>query len=385
MLEAGDVDIPTELTFRVVDSHEVVQGTHIRRTDESFHTGFTVEHMVHLIHGVAALPHEVKHHGGVDIATAATHDQTAQRGKPHRGVNRLAVLHCGNRGPVTQVHDDLPQITGIEVEEFGNLLGDILVTRAMSSVTANRIGVSNILRNGEDGGCCGEVSKERGIKYGHVGDTGEQLAGNFHTQHVGRIVERCQRGETLNLVHHRVVNFYRLAEKVATLHNAVANSYDILLIKVESDFREEVDNELQTDAVVGDCGGVFDLFSVVLDGVFAFLKADLVDEAGRDDGICTFQSRVDELVLDGGRTRVNDEYSAQVGLLNALSLGSSDRDGVDDVLHEGAAGEVIDGFLETLQDGSDGDSTGSTLHCLIGVVAGVEVGEDQYGGASGDN
>jgi hypothetical protein len=169
------------------------------------------------------------------------------------------------------------------------------------------------------------------------------------------------------------------------LHNAVANSYDILLIKVEPDFREEVDNELQTDAVVGDCGGVFDLFSVVLDGVFALLKADLVDEAGRDDSICTFQSRVDELVLDGGRTRVNDEYSAQVGLLNALSLGSSDRDGVDDVLHEGAAGEVIDGFLETLQDGSDGDSTGGTLHCLIGVVAGVEVREDQYGGASGDN
>src|SRR5690606_3705039 len=67
-----------------------------------------------------------------------------------------------------------------------------------------------------------------------------------------------------------------------------------------------------------------------------------------------------------------------------LGLDGGDGDGVDDVLHGGAAGEVVDGEAEALHDGADGDGAGAALHGFVGVVAGVEVGEDEDGGAPGD-
>ena len=56
-----------------------------------------------------------------------------------------------------------------------------------------------------------------------------------------------------------------------------------------------------------------------------------------------------------------------------------DGDGVDDVGDGGAAGEVVDRFVESLEDGADRDGAGGLLHCFVGIVAGVEVGEDEDG------
>ena len=46
--------------------------------------------------------------------------------------------------------------------------------------------------------------------------------------------------------------------------------------------------------------------------------------------------------------------------------------------------QVVDRLAEALQHRADGDGAGRTLHRLVGVVAGVEVGEDEDGGAAGD-
>merc|ERR1711969_523625 len=67
-----------------------------------------------------------------------------------------------------------------------------------------------------------------------------------------------------------------------------------------------------------------------------------------------------------------------------LRLNGRDRDGVDDVLHEGTAREVVDRLLQSLQHRADRDGAGRALHRLIGVVAGVEVGEDEDRGPAGD-
>ena len=52
--------------------------------------------------------------------------------------------------------------------------------------------------------------------------------------------------------------------------------------------------------------------------------------------------------------------------------------------HRRAAREVVDRLAQPLQHRPDRDRAGAALHRLVGVVAGVEVGEDEHGRAAGD-
>jgi len=59
-------------------------------------------------------------------------------------------------------------------------------------------------------------------------------------------------------------------------------------------------------------------------------------------------------------------------------------DGVEDVFDGGSATEVVDGFAEALEHRTHGDDVGGALDGFVGGVAGVEVGEDEDVGATGD-
>ena len=65
-------------------------------------------------------------------------------------------------------------------------------------------------------------------------------------------------------------------------------------------------------------------------------------------------------------------------IATSLRLDRGDGDGVDDVLDQRAAGQVVDRLAQALQHRADRDGAGAALHRLVGVVAGVEVGEDQH-------
>src|SRR5215213_11702837 len=67
-----------------------------------------------------------------------------------------------------------------------------------------------------------------------------------------------------------------------------------------------------------------------------------------------------------------------------LGLDGGDGHGVDDVGDQGAPGQVVDRLAQALEDRPDGDRVGRPLHRLVGVVAGVEVGEHEHGGPAGD-
>src|SRR5690349_15713643 len=66
-----------------------------------------------------------------------------------------------------------------------------------------------------------------------------------------------------------------------------------------------------------------------------------------------------------------------------LRLDRGDGHGVDDVVDQRSPRQVVDGLGEALQYRADSDRAGAALHRLIGVVAGVEVWEHQYGGSAG--
>src|SRR5699024_9099803 len=61
-----------------------------------------------------------------------------------------------------------------------------------------------------------------------------------------------------------------------------------------------------------------------------------------------------------------------------LRLDRGDDHGVDDVVHQGTAREVVDRPVQALQDGTDRDGARRALDGLVGVVAGVEVREDEH-------
>src|SRR5512132_4175547 len=77
--------------------------------------------------------------------------------------------------------------------------------------------------------------------------------------------------------------------------------------------------------------------------------------------------------------------TSTLGMLGGpLGLDGGDGHRVDDVGDQGAAGQVVDRLAQALEHRADGDRVGRALHRLVGVVAGVEVGEHEHGGPAGD-
>ncbi len=67
-----------------------------------------------------------------------------------------------------------------------------------------------------------------------------------------------------------------------------------------------------------------------------------------------------------------------------MSLNRRDGYGVHDVGNGASAAQVIDRFVQTLENRAYGDGIGRALDRLVGIVAGVEVREDEDGGAACD-
>ena len=67
-----------------------------------------------------------------------------------------------------------------------------------------------------------------------------------------------------------------------------------------------------------------------------------------------------------------------------LRLNGSDHHGIENISYRAATTQVIDRFVEALQHRTDRQSACLPLHGFVGVVAGVQVGKDQYAGLAGD-
>src|SRR3954451_19446969 len=65
-------------------------------------------------------------------------------------------------------------------------------------------------------------------------------------------------------------------------------------------------------------------------------------------------------------------------VMNALRLDRGDGDGVDDVFDQRTPRQVVHRFAQALQHRTDRDRARTSLHRLVRVVAGVEVGKDQH-------
>ena len=104
--------------------------------------------------------------------------------------------------------------------------------------------------------------------------------------------------------------------------------------------------------------------------------ADPLDQPGGDGGARASGSTSWYFIDD--EPELITSTSSSHDSSRALGLDRGDRDGVDDVGDQRTAGQVVDRLAQPLQHRADRDRPGAALHCLVGVVAGVEVREDQH-------
>ncbi len=162
----------------------------------------------------------------------------------------------------------------------------------------------------------------------------------------------------------------------------MADRHDAGVGELWTEFVEEAEHTLQTLLVIVNRLLKLVLLTIELMLVVAVNRfADLLDEAGSD----TFTGfEIDQLVLDRAGTGIDDkdgfrhcghppcidrcaayatfqklDYSSLAtkcrGILPLLGFYGGQGDGVDDVLHGGAATEVVHRPVQSLQHRSDGD------------------------------
>ena len=78
------------------------------------------------------------------------------------------------------------------------------------------------------------------------------------------------------------------------------------------------------------------------------------------------------------------QASRFLSISGILRLDGGDGHCVDDVLDRTTPAQVVDRLFQTLEDRADGNGAGFPLDGLVGVVAGVQVGEDKDRGPARD-
>ena len=133
---------------------------------------------------------------------------------------------------------------------------------------------------------------------------GHELASNIDALEVCGVVQGSQRAQIINQVTNFVGDQSRTVEVLTALNDAVANSHDVGLGKRGANLIEKAQNFAHANFMIGNgLVHIDDLLAVlVLDVALGF--ADALNQA-LGDRIAVVG--VDELILDRGRTRVNNK------------------------------------------------------------------------------
>ena len=95
--------------------------------------------MAHRLRGDALLFHQVKKHDGIQVASACTHENSRNGAETEARVYRLATVYGGNRTAVAHVAGYDFQAGNRFIQQFGGPMSNIVMARAMESVTAEPV------------------------------------------------------------------------------------------------------------------------------------------------------------------------------------------------------------------------------------------------------
>ena len=318
-------------------------------------------------------------YGGVEIAAPGAHDQPLQRRQTHRRVDRLPARTAVADAPLPRCRTT--RFTSCtRLAQHPGRLGDHEGVRGpVEAVAPDLVLVAPRPRDGIRVGHRRHGLVERGVEDRDLRDSGEQRARDPQALEVRRVVQRRQRHQLGHRVDHLVVDQDRFAETDSAVDHPVTDRGDLGRGQRGTVLLERLQGgpERLLEGREGPLGASASPPACCAPGVPAALP-DALDATG---GRLGTGLGVDQAVLQRRRAGVDDQHLGTHD--RPLRLDRGDRDGVDDVAHGGTARQVVDRLAQPLQDRTDGERAGRALHRLVGVVAGVQVGEDEHGRAAG--
>ena len=147
---------------------------------------------------------------------------------------------------------NLIQVLQRPAQERRGLFADVLVRRAVESVSADLPLVRQVPIDGVGRRRGGQVVEERRVEHRDMRHIRKHLAGHLDTLHGRRIVQRRQLRDLLEFADHRVVDQGRPVERCAAVHHPMANRRQPARLQIDTGVRQLVERHPQRGGVVGD-------------------------------------------------------------------------------------------------------------------------------------
>ena len=221
-------DLDRHATCLVAFSGALLDVTHvIANARQALEARLAVEHRVDFVGAHALFAHQVEQDTSVDIAAARAHHDAFQRGHPHRGLDRAAILDRGDAASAAEVAGDDAEVADIIFEEVCGFLSDVGVRGAVEAVSADAMLLRDILWDRVGLRAARERPVECGVEDGDVTDVGEELSGDADAREVCGVVQWRQRNERLDRVDHVVGDARGRGEFLAAMHDAVPDAVEL--------------------------------------------------------------------------------------------------------------------------------------------------------------
>ena len=269
--------------------------------------GLLVHHRVHFGGGHAGLLHEIAGDGGVHVTGAGAHQQAAQGGHAHAGIQHLAAVHRGDGGAVAQVAGDDLHVLGFLAQVVGHGQGHVAVRGAVEAVAPHAVLLVVLIGQAVHIGPGGHGGVEGGVEHQHVGDlVAKHLAGAAQALDAGGVVQGGQGGQLLVFGDDLIGHQHALVEGLAAMDAPVADGADLTdVVNGLALAGGHLLHHLVEGLHMGGHGaGLGPLLTVLLMGDAAALVADALAQTLAQQLLIV---HVDELILQGRGTAVDDQ------------------------------------------------------------------------------
>ena len=169
---------------------------------------------------------EPEHQPGIDRAGPGRHYQSLERCEAHRGVDRPPPGDGGQGRARAQMAGDDPHGCDRLPAELRRTGRGVGVGEPVEAEPAEVPARAPIEGEGVRGGGVGDGRVKRGVEAAHLWDAGQEPGDQFERTKRGRLMERREVGQRVQLPKRRRVDHGRIDQLAATVHDAVADGIE---------------------------------------------------------------------------------------------------------------------------------------------------------------
>ncbi len=182
---------------------------------------------IELIGAEAVLAEDVDQRARIDGTCAARHRDALERREAHRRVARTTVPNRGDGATAAQVADDEAKTLGRTTEKLRSPLRAPFDRQSVEAVPADSPVGSPALGKGVDGGLRGHGGVEGGVEDGDLRRIGQEPLAEGDAGERRCVVERRERLEGCDACPHLCVDDDGLPEPIAAVDDAVCDRVDL--------------------------------------------------------------------------------------------------------------------------------------------------------------